>query len=614
MADDLKKELTLIDVFSVATGAMISSGLFILPGLAFARGGPAVILSYLLGGLVTIPSLLSMAELTTAMPKAGGDYFYIMRGFGPLLGTIAGFSSWVSLSLKGAFALIGVGAYLAPVLGMPVYLIALLFAVFFVLLNLAGVKEAGRLQVILVLALLAILLLYAALGTERFQVENVTPFFDKGVHAVFSTTGFIYVSYAGLTTVMALAEEIKNPGRNLPLGLMISLLVTTLMYTAIIFITVGVLDPDSLAGSLTPVSDGGYAIGGRVLGIVITAASFLAFASTANSAIMTASRYPLGMSRDRLLPPLFGRTSRKLRTPYISILLTGGFIMLALAFLELDLLVKVASSILILLYILANLTLILFRESKIVSYRPSFRAPLYPYLQVFGILAGFFLLVEIGSLIIALTTAFLFLGYVWYRMYARKRAQSSSALIYVLERLVANDRELASGDLLTELKDIVVQRDELTIDRFHHLVEQALVLDLGEPLNMEEFFHRVSDVLGGHLGMEPSDLFQKFTARERESSTVVARGLAIPHIFVDRENLLELMLVRARSGVIFPGDKVVHILFVFVGSSRERILHLKILAAIAQVIQNPEFRANWGAARNESELKYAVLLTKRTGR
>ena len=119
MERDLKKKLTFWDVFCVATGAMISSGLFILPGLAFAKAGPAVILSYVIAGLFCIPTLLSMAELTTAMPKAGGDYFYIMRGFGPLLGTVAGFSTWFSLSLKGAFALIGMGAYLSIITNMP---------------------------------------------------------------------------------------------------------------------------------------------------------------------------------------------------------------------------------------------------------------------------------------------------------------------------------------------------------------------------------------------------------------------------------------------------------------------------------------------------------------
>jgi len=160
MKRELKKKLTSLDVFCVATGAMISSGLFILPGLAFAKAGPAVIISYVIAGVFCIPTLLSMAELTTAMPKAGGDYFYIMRGFGPLIGTVAGFSTWFSLSLKGAFALIGMGAYLSIITPIPISIIALFCCIFFIALNLIGAKEAGRFQVFLVLGLLGILLIY----------------------------------------------------------------------------------------------------------------------------------------------------------------------------------------------------------------------------------------------------------------------------------------------------------------------------------------------------------------------------------------------------------------------------------------------------------------------
>ena len=162
----LKKELTLLDVFCVATGAMVSSGLFILPGLAFAKAGPAVMFSYIIAGIFCLPTLLSMAELTTAMPKAWGDYFYIMRGFGPLLGTLAGFSTWFSLSLKGAFALMGMGAYLSIITSLPINVIAFWLCLFFVILNLIGIKEAGRFQVFLVLGLLGLLFSYIVLGMK----------------------------------------------------------------------------------------------------------------------------------------------------------------------------------------------------------------------------------------------------------------------------------------------------------------------------------------------------------------------------------------------------------------------------------------------------------------
>jgi amino acid transporter len=315
MERGLKKELTLLDIFCVATGAMISSGLFILPGLAFAKAGPAVILSYIIAGIFCLPTLLSMAELTTAMPKAGGDYFYIMRGFGPLLGTVAGFSTWFSLSLKGAFALIGMGAYLSIVTHIPLNIIALLCCLFFIFLNLIGVKEAGRFQVFLVLGLLAILLSYVIWSIKTVNPLNFSPFFSKGVGSVFATASFVFISYGGLTKVAALAEETKNPGRILPLGMILSLIVTSIFYALVIFVTIGVLNPEHLRLSLTPISDGAGIFGGNVLKIIISIGAFLAFISTANSGIMTASRYPLGMSRDKLLPGGFQKISSKFKTP-----------------------------------------------------------------------------------------------------------------------------------------------------------------------------------------------------------------------------------------------------------------------------------------------------------
>lgn len=608
----LKKELTLLDIFCVATGAMMSSGLFILPGLAYAKAGPAVILSYITAGLFTIPTLLSMAELTTAMPKAGGDYFYIMRGFGPLLGTVAGFSTWFSLSLKGAFALLGMGAYLSIITHFPLHIIAFLCCLFFIILNLVSVKEAGKFQVLLVLGLLCILIGYVFMGMKTVNPENFTPFFHEGLGSMFATASFVFISYGGLTKVVSLAEEIKNPGKNLPLGMMLSIFITSILYASVIFVTVGVLSPQDLKGTLTPISDGADVIGGDVLKIVLSVGAFLAFISTANAGIMTASRYPLGMSRDKLLPAIFQKISSRFKTPYIAILFTGTFMLTVILFLKLELLVKVASSVLILLYIFANLTLILFRESKISSYKPKFISPFYPYLQISGMLAGFFLLIEMGSSIIFLTFIFLLLGIIWYKCYAHKKVAQDSAMIYVLEKLVSRDKILATDSLLTELRDIVIQRDEITKDRFHRLIEESRVMDIEAPLKMEDFFKQASKILGQDLDVESEEVYRKLIERESQTSTVVREGLAIPHIIVEAENVSKIILVRAKTGIIFPNDKLVHVAFVLAGSSgnRGRSLHLKDLAAIAQITHNPEFDKKWMDAREE-ELKNIMLLTER---
>ena len=166
----LRKHLGLVHVFCIASGAMISSGLFILPGLAYAKAGPAIILCYLLAGLLSLPGMLSLAEMTTAMPKAGGDCFTIIRSMGPGVGTVAGLLSWFSLSMKSAFALVGMSLFAAAAIGLDQHLVAVVCCMAFVGINLLGVKEAGRTQVLMVSGLLLLLLLYVLFGLPSTNV------------------------------------------------------------------------------------------------------------------------------------------------------------------------------------------------------------------------------------------------------------------------------------------------------------------------------------------------------------------------------------------------------------------------------------------------------------
>jgi amino acid transporter len=142
-----------IDVFCIAAGAMISSGLFVLPTLVYAKVGPAVILVYILAGIIILPALFAKAELATAMPIAGGGYFFIERSMGSGAGTIGGFASWFSISLKSAFALVGIGVFATlinpNVTDWQIKFIAIGFCVFFTILNLISVKLTGRFQVFL---------------------------------------------------------------------------------------------------------------------------------------------------------------------------------------------------------------------------------------------------------------------------------------------------------------------------------------------------------------------------------------------------------------------------------------------------------------------------------
>ncbi|MHC4525687.1 MAG: APC family permease, partial [Planctomycetota bacterium] len=241
---ELKKQLTLLDVFCIASGAMISSGIFILPGLAFAYAGPAVFISYFLAGILALIGVLSVIELSTAMPKAGGDYYFVTRSLGPLIGTVSGIMSWFALSLKTAFAVFGIAEIVFLLTGTPVLLTAAIVCVAFAILNSVGVEAAAKLEVYLVIGLLAILGTYCFAGMPQVKVAHFHPFIPQGTNSVLSTAGFVFVAYGGLLNVASISEEVINPKRHIPLGFLLSVLVITVLYTIVLIITVGVMDPE----------------------------------------------------------------------------------------------------------------------------------------------------------------------------------------------------------------------------------------------------------------------------------------------------------------------------------------------------------------------------------
>ncbi|MFH1394889.1 MAG: amino acid permease [Candidatus Omnitrophota bacterium] len=605
----LKKELKLLDIFCVATGAMISSGLFILPGLAHAQAGPAVVLSYLLAGFLAMTGMLSQAELVSAMPKAGGDYFYVTRSMGPALGTIDGILTWMSISLKSAFALIGMAAFSSLFISLDIRLIGIMLCLFFVIVNILGIKGAGRFQVVFVAGLLILLVFYIIKGFPSVRLQNFIPFSPNGGLAVVSTAGFVFVSYGGLLKVASIAEEVKNPAKIVPLGMILSLFVTVLLYVAVVFVTTGVLGGNELDNSLTPISDGAFVFMGESGKIVLGIAAVLAFVSTANAGIMAAARYPLALSRDHLLPKMFGRVSPRFKTPGISILITGFFIAAAL-FLELNILVKVASTVLIFTFIFSCLCVIVMRESGIHNYQPRFKSPFYPWIQIVGVLGCWMLIINMGKSVLAAVSVLFLAGLGVFWFYGRVRAKRDFALLHLIEKITA--RELIDFSLEAELKEIIQERDGIIKDRFDKIIEKSIVMDILEPMEMHAFFKKASEEMSEKLKVNPDLILNLLLEREKESSTVLGPHLAIPHIIVEGAHTFVILLARCKNGILFPATKQkIYTVFVIAGTKDERNFHLRALSAIAQIVQDGGFEKKWMQAKNKEALRDIVLLGKR---
>lgn len=605
----LKRELNLLDVFCIASGAMISSGLFVLPGIAHAIAGPAVFVSYLLAGLLAITGMLSQAELVSAMPKAGGTYFYVTRSLGPGVGTVDGILTWFAISLKSAFALIGMSAFTALIINLNVNLIAIVLCILFVVINIVGIKEAGKLQVVMVTGLFAILIFYVVRGLPLMNASNFTPFAPNGISSIFSTAGFVFVSYGGLIKVASIAEEVKNPARTVPMAMILSLLVVGILYMLVVLVTTGVLGATQLDNSLTPISDGAGAFLGSKGRIALSIAAILAFISTANAGIMSASRYPLALSRDGLLPEVLMTINKKFKTPHISILITGLFMLFAL-FLKLNLLVKVASASLIMTFMFSCFSVIILRESRVQNYQPQFKSPLYPGLQIVGIIGFAIMLFNLGKQTLLISLVLIIGGLFVYWFYGRIRVNREFALLHLIERITAE--EFTGRNLETELKEIIRERDDISKDRFDDIMEKSHVLDIDHEMRMEEFFKHISGIMSKNLEIKPEVLFKLFMEREKESTTVIAPGLAIPHIIIEGKQHFDILLIRSLKGIVFSeGQPKINTVFVLVGTKDERNFHLRALAAIAQIVQDSNFQRRWMKAKNKEALRDVILLGKR---
>jgi amino acid transporter/mannitol/fructose-specific phosphotransferase system IIA component (Ntr-type) len=635
--DKLAKELGLFDVFAVATGAMVSSGFFLLPGLAAAKSGPSVVLAYGLAGLLVVPALVSKAELSTAMPRAGGTYYFLDRALGPLVGTIGGLGTWASLVFKSAFALLGISAYMALFADVPITPVALVLTAAFVAVNVLGAKETTGLQNALVIGLLTVVGFFVLQGlVEVFAVEGAgtvwrekfTPFFAFGADGLIATVGFVFVSYTGLTKVASVAEEVKDPDRNIPRGMFLSLAVATVIYVVGVAVMVAVLDAETFRSDLTPAATAAEVffdwLPGEVGLLLVVVAAFAAFASTANAGLLSASRYPLAMARDDLLPGALSRLGR-FDTPVTSILVTGGAMAAILLTFDAEGVAKLASTFKLLIFAMLNLCVVVMRESRLTSYVPGFRSPLYPWMQVAGFLIPFWLIAELGMVPLLFSVGIVVASVAWYYAYGRRRVDRKGAILHVFDRLGQDRYE----GLEPELRQILKEKALGGSAPYEQAVAGSIVLDLEAPVTFERVARKAADGLSETLPCSASSLLEGFLGETRIGVTPVSHGAAIPHLRIAGASEPRMAMIRVRDGVKVPeqidveddgplldagdappGDAVdrrIYAFFFLVSPKSATRTHLHILAQIADHVGQRGFPEAWRSAGDELELKDVML-------
>ncbi|MBQ7252861.1 MAG: amino acid permease [Kiritimatiellae bacterium] len=615
-AKQLLKTLGLWDVFAISAGAMVSAGIFLLPGTAFSHVGPAVTLSYILGGAIATLGILAVLEMATAMPQAGGIYFFATRSLGPLAGTLSGILNWAALSLKSAFAIWGT-AQLAhlffPALPAQPYGVALTAA--FLVLNLLSTRAAASFEQALVWVLLAIMLLYVVCGAHFADPARFAPPLLPGVRPVAAVfeAGFLFVSFGGLLGVISVAEEIRSPRRNIPMGILLALLVVTALYGLTMAVTIGVLPAEALAGSFAPLADAARLHFGRAGYAVLTVGALLAFVTTGNAGLMGAARYPVALARDGCAPAVFAHVAGARRIPAPALLLTGS-VVAAAQFLDIESIVKVSSTVVMLSYILANLSVFIIRESGVMNYRPSFRTPFYPVTPLLAVFLFVLLIVKLGDQALGLSALLIAFGVALYMRYGM-RQKRETALRSLIGRLVRPDYE--APVLERELLEVVRARDEMVEDDFDRAIASAPTFVARGELSPEEFFAATAELAAGALESTGESLAARLMARERLSSTVIAPGVAVPHLtLAGTKGRFLVLIAKSDVGVPFETEggetEMVHTAVVLFSSPDRRASHLRTLAKVAQTILDPTFAKRWEKARTPQQLRDLFLLARRT--
>ena len=634
----LGKPLNFIKVYALATGATLSAGFFLLPGFAYSITGPAIIYAYILAGLLMIPGILCKVELATAMPRAGGTYYFLDRSLGPLAGTIGGIGTWLAMVLKACFALVGLSAYLSLLIpfGLPAWSstgIAIGLAFLFGFLNILGAKKSGSFQVVLVIFLLILLSIFILIGLPKISKLNLFPIFnttsesENTIESFIAATGLVFIAYVGATKVASVSEEVADPETVLPRGIFLSHLTSMVFYTLGILVMVGVITRGELSRlpgtglpDTTPASTAAALIAPSMPAIassILALAALAGLFSVANASILSASRYPLAMARDHLIPKKF-RGIDSNGTPREGVIITTALVLILLLFLDPMKIAKLASAFQLVMFALLALSIMVMRESGLDSYDPGFRLPFYPWLPVIGIIAPLTLIFYMGWLAITFSCGLIALSILWYIFYARKRVVRSGAIYHVFSRL--GERRFDPLDV--ELREIMKEKGLRAEDPFDEVVAESEVIDLIPGKTFTDAIKQASELLAPRIKiLNKEEICSQLLEGTRIGATPVTGGVALPHLRISTLEHPHMVIIRCVHGIAKPSIEIktstlshqhsIKAIFVLLSPENNPALHLRLLAQLAGRVDREDFLPSWADARSPQEIREVLLRDER---
>jgi amino acid transporter/nucleotide-binding universal stress UspA family protein len=501
----LAREMTTLDATLIGVGAMIGAGIFVLIGIAAGVAGPALILTFILNGIIALLTAMSYAELGSCFHDAGGGYLWVKEGLPKWNGFISGWMSWFAHAVACSLYALGFGAYFEHVLRelsltipqwgffSPQKILAASIAFLFAYVNFKGASETSKIGNLVTITKIIILAIFVGFGIELILRQGdwrttFSPFLPHGVGGVFKAMGLTFIAFQGFEVIAQSSEEIKNPKKNIPRAVFLSLLIVVPIYIMVAFVAIGTVKPpagitpwDYLAQqketALVNVARN-FFIGG---GILILIGGLISTISAMNATIYSSSRVAFAMGRDRNFPGFFSKIHPKNHTPHWSILISLVIIIVMAVSLPIEDVASAADIMFLLLFLQVNLAMIRLRKKRADLDR-GYKVPLYPYLTVLGILMLLFLAIYMFKYSLTawiVTIIWVGLGLLVYRFYASHREIEHIRKVATLDRILKKDYTilvcLSLSDNVRSMSDVAfaIARKHNASIIFLHVVEQS---------------------------------------------------------------------------------------------------------------------------------------------
>jgi basic amino acid/polyamine antiporter, APA family len=453
----LRRTLGPVQLTALGIGSIIGTGIFVLVGTAASlHAGPALVLSMVLTAVACAFSGLCYAELAAMIPVAGSAYTYAFATIGEFAAWIIGWDLILEYALSAATVAVGWSGYFASflhnlglsmppalsaapgaavmladggvehgVFNLPATLIVLAVA----LLLVRGIKESATVNTLLVGIKVLVLIVFVVACAQFVRADYLRPFIPPnegtfgafGFSGVMRATGIMFFAYIGFDAVSTAAQECKNPQRDLPIGMLASLAICTVLYIAVALVLMGVV-PYKRLNVPDPLAVGVDATGLTWLSPFVKVSALFGLFSTMLVQLLGQTRIFMVMSRDGLLPPLFGRVNARWRTPHVSTILTGGIVALAAGLTPISVLGELVSMGTLLAFVLVCIGVITLRRSQPDAPRP-FRTPWMPWVPIIGALSCVAQMLSLPLATWIRLVVWLLIGFVMYFGYARRKSR-----------------------------------------------------------------------------------------------------------------------------------------------------------------------------------------------